>query len=326
MFIFGRELTCTYDTDSSKLLWTAFSRCLLSSADLSDKYQTVDHSFSSTQTEKSLVTVVNFDSPSKMDFLPKEILSEFPKFNGIEIKRCYTFTIIKDDFFSKDFGAIEYLYLGDNRVETIEANAFQHLPDLKWIWLARNQIRSFPYRIFKNNPEIFVIWLHANKINSITPDFFQDLDKLRHVEFQANTCVKKDFGCDSGYCSVSQSELDDGLSDCYTNCLNEVECASKSGKLDNLSPEKIERNIDVIISSRHLQTLVEQNYTVQLIKSFKNTMDSELRTLKEEMAALRNQLAEVKECNNNVTDTRMEFGEWVQKKFTEFAEKLMGKS
>jgi hypothetical protein len=108
--------------------------------------------------------------------------------------------------------------------------------------------------------------------------------------------------------------------------LNEVECASKSGKLDNLSPEKIEKNLELIISSGHVQTLVEQNYTVQLIKSFKDTMDSELRTLKEEMAALKNQLAEVKECNNNVASTRMEFGEWVQKKLIDFAEKLMGKS
>jgi hypothetical protein len=42
--------------------------------------------------------------------------------------------------------------------------------------------------------------------------------------------------------------------------LDDVECAAKSRKLDNLSSEQIEKNLDLIISSGHTEKLIEKGY------------------------------------------------------------------
>jgi hypothetical protein len=244
--------------------------------DLSESFKTVEHSFSGTPAQKSEATVVNFAFPSRIDFLPKKILNDFPQLNGIIIWNCETFTIVKNGFFTDDFGAIQYLYLDFNKIETVEANAFQHLPKLKWISLGGNQLSSLPHKIFRNNPELSAIWLYGNKINSITPDFFKNLDKLQLVSFHSNQCINKIFGCTMGLCSVSESELNSGFSSCYSNCLNDSECAAKSGKLDNLSPAEIEKNLDLIIASGHTAALIEKGYQDRLIE--KGNKDSIIET------------------------------------------------
>jgi hypothetical protein len=284
--IFGRELTCDYGTHSY-VMWPTFNQCELSSIDLSESFKTVEHSFSGTPAQKSEATVVNFASPSRIDFLPKEILDDFPQLNGIMIEDCKTFTIVKNGFFTDDFGAIQYLYLQYNKIETVEANAFQHLPKLKWIALDYNQLSSLPHQLFKKNSELIAIWLYGNKINSITPDFFKNLDKLQLVYFTSNQCINKIFGCDTGSCSVSESELDSNLSSCYSNCLNDSECAAKSGKLDNLSPAEIEEKLDLIIASGHTAALIEKGYQDLLIKrGYKDSIIETDRSLKTAFEAI----------------------------------------
>jgi hypothetical protein len=222
--------------------------------DLSAKYKSDDHSFTGTPEQKSAVTSVNFESPSNIEFLPKEIISDFPKLNGMIITSCTTLTIVRNAFFTKDFGAIEYLYLCNNKIETVEANAFQHLTKLKWIAMHDNQITSLPHQIFRNNPEIIAIFLSSNKINSITPDFSKSLNKLQYVGFGGNQCISKNFGCSSGSCSVTQAELDNGLSTCYTNCRVDIQCASKSEKLENLDREEVEK---ISKDSKDQQAIIE---------------------------------------------------------------------
>jgi Leucine-rich repeat (LRR) protein len=222
----GRELTCDYSSNSSSTLWPTFNKCTVSKVDLSETYKIEEHSFSGTSEQKSVVTVVRFYKPSQIKFLPKQMLNDFPRLNGIKIESCNTFTFVKDNLFTEDFGAIQYLDLGANEISTIEPNAFQHLPELKWINLGANLLRSLPHQIFKNNLELIVILLHYNQISTITPDFFENLNKLQFVGFGGNPCTRKDFGCASGSCSVSQEELDSGLSTCFNNFRNNIECVS----------------------------------------------------------------------------------------------------
>jgi Leucine-rich repeat (LRR) protein len=227
----------------------------------------MEHSFSGTPEQKSAASVVYFDRPSQIDFLPKQLLNDFPQLNAIAIKNCYTFKTVKEDLFTKDFGAIQYLDLAENKIETIEANAFQHLPKLKWISLWYNELSSLPHQIFKNNPELVFIWIGGNKINSITSDFFKNLYKLQFVGFGGNNqCSNKRYGCNSGSCSIAQSVLDSGFTKCFNNCLNDVVCASKSGKLDKLSPEQIEKNLNLIVSSGHAAALIEKGYSNLLVQ------------------------------------------------------------
>ncbi len=211
--------------------------------------------------------MVYFSSSPKVDFIPKEILSEFPHLNGIEIYGCKTFTTVKNGFFTKDFDVLQYVYLDYNKIHTIEPQAFQYLVKLKWISLYGNQIESLPFQIFKHNPELIYISLHGNKINSIDSSFFKNLNKLKFVRLTDNNlCVNKDFGCGSSTCSVSQADLNSGLATCYSNCLNNMDCALKSGKFDKLSSDYIKGKIDAIVSYGHLDVLIKQNYTDLLVK------------------------------------------------------------
>jgi hypothetical protein len=228
--VFGRELECRYGSTNRNALWPEFKFCEISSVDLSQEYETDKFSFTGTPSQKSAATVLSFVAPTTIDFLPKQILDNFPQLNGISITNSGddTFTIIGDNFFSKDFAAIEYLSLHRNEIESIEANAFRYFPKLKWIKLGRNPLRSLPHPIFKNNPEMIAIWLDECNIISITPDFFKNLNKLQYVQIGfGNECSDKEFGCTSGSCSVAQEELDTGLATCYKNCLGDAECSSK---------------------------------------------------------------------------------------------------
>jgi hypothetical protein len=164
-------------------MWEDFNYCQLNAVDLSETFKTVEHSFSGTAEQKSAATAVYFTSPVNIEILPKQLLNDFPRLKGIVINDSDTFTTIRNGFFAKEFGAIQHLGLWNNKIETIEAEAFQHLPKLKWIDLDSNQLHSLPHQIFKNNPDLIAISLNRNKINSITPDFFKNLNKLRYVSF-----------------------------------------------------------------------------------------------------------------------------------------------
>ncbi len=258
---------------------------------------------------KSAATVVQFLSPPQIDFLPKQIFNDFPQLNGISIVGCQSLKTVKNNLFTKDFGAIQYLDLSNNKIETIEANAFQHHPKLMWVSLAQNQIRSLPQQIFKNNPELILIFLFNNKLKSVTADFFKNLNKLQWVGSNDNQCVKKNFGCDPGSCLISQSELDSNLSTCYNSCLNDGECASKSGKLDKLSPEQIENNLDLIVASGHVTALIEKGYSSLLFergygyllcKEDSKAIKSELESVKQELADLKTILEKIKDCSDDL--------------------------
>jgi hypothetical protein len=185
--------------------------------------------------------------------------------------QSYNLPTVKNDLFSKNFNPLQYLYLHSNKIQTIEANAFQHLIKLKWIRLDSNQIESLSLQIFKNNPEITYINLQNNKINSINLKFFKNLKKLKYVGFAGtNLCISQDFDCSSSTCLVTQ-DLDNGLATCYSNCIKDMDCALRSGKIDLLNPRFVEQNIDSIVSYGHLDVLIAENYTDLLIK--KNYLD-----------------------------------------------------
>jgi Leucine-rich repeat (LRR) protein len=163
---------------------------------------------------------------------------------------------------------------------------------LKWISFGGNQIQTLPHQLFKNNPELIVVWLDRNKINSITPDIFKGLNKLQYVTLQFNNqCSQKVFGCESGSCSVNQTELNSGLSTCYANCLNDNQCAAKSGKLVNSCPTETNK--------------IEE-------------MSQELKALSKEVAELKIKLEESKD----ITDLEKKLSEIFKKEFDDFVDKL----
>jgi hypothetical protein len=281
--VYGQVLLCRYGTQTLAL-WPTHNYCELSLVDLSEKYKNSHFSFTGTPEQKS-ATNVFFNRPSKVDFLPKEILSDFPQFNSLSIHYCDTLTVLKNDLFTKDFNVIQYLHLSFNKVESIEANAFQYLTNLKWISLGENQIQSLPHQIFRNNPEIIGIFFPENKINSITPDFFKNLNKLQFVSLIKNQCTQNFFDCISVSCSVTQSELDDNLSTCFSNFLNNVDGKSSecSANLQRAISELKSLEQEVARWTLSKQSNAECNRE-------KESIDRELRALKLENADLKTKL------------------------------------
>jgi Leucine-rich repeat (LRR) protein len=96
------------------------------------------------------------------------------------------------------------------------------LQELKWIDLSWNQIESIKANIFKNNKKLEFISFYVNKIKMVHPKLFLNLNNLVEVLLASNECVNKDFG-GSG---ESLTTLNETLNTCYSNCLDNDECAA----------------------------------------------------------------------------------------------------
>lgn len=187
---FSRELQCSYKTWGDNL-WPSTHHCELRSVDLSAARSSETFSFTNTPVQKSQANVIMFyPGISSIDFIPNEILKDFPNLNDLGFS-SYNCPVIKKNLFNANFQVIEYLSLLSNKIHMIEANAFENLIKLKWIDLQANQIKTLPFKIFENNPELLHIDFAWNKIASIKPNFFDGLNKLKRVKFINNQCVDK---------------------------------------------------------------------------------------------------------------------------------------
>jgi hypothetical protein len=180
---FGRQIQCAYYT-ASLTLWPNFKSCKTpQNTDFSAKFESEKHSFSLTGSSVSKSEINTFyiegDGSQKLDFIPLDILTEFPNLNGLYITGV-NLTTLKSGLFKPDLQRIEYLFL-PGRIESIEPQAFQYLVNLKWIRLGYN-IQAFFYQFFKNNPDLIYIHFGKNKIASIHPSFFDGLNKLKLID------------------------------------------------------------------------------------------------------------------------------------------------
>ncbi len=176
-----------------------------------------------------------------------------------------------------------------------------------------NQLRSLPHQIFRNNPELIAIFFHSNQINSITPDFVKNLNKLQWVDFNENQCIDQYFECDFELCS----ELDRGLSTCYLHCLQDGECAAKSGQVstENGNPtllakkgstsEEVEKlkNESLECDAKKFEEITRklkvQENTIETLRNNLTLLvqahDSEVKSLKQKLADMKIKLQENKE-------------------------------
>jgi hypothetical protein len=215
----GRELGCRYNTWTDTLR-SSYKYCATEGIDFSAKFESEQHSFSSSSSEKIETTAFGIQYSPQVDFIPLEIFEEFPNLRGLTILDSNLSTL-KTGLFKVEFKEIEFLELHYNNIETIEPEAFQHLIKLQWIRLFRNNLRALPDRLFENNPDLIYIDLAGNKINSIVPNFFDGLEKLKLVEFKENLCIDEEIGCST--CLITQSHLKEKLQNCHNSYLSQTE-------------------------------------------------------------------------------------------------------
>jgi Leucine-rich repeat (LRR) protein len=210
----GRELECFYNTQWAVFLWPEHGRCYLESVDFSAKFEAEKHSFTGSASEKSKVKTFEIEEAKQVDFIPLEIVTEFPNLNGIVITESKVPTV-KSGLFKPAFENIEYLDLSLCNIKSIEANAFQYLIKLKYIRLYANKLSTLPDQVFGNNPGLLHIDLRQNQLSSIVPNFFDGLNKLKLVYISTNLCIEEDIGCET--CLVGQADLKSKLQKCFGN-------------------------------------------------------------------------------------------------------------
>jgi hypothetical protein len=232
---FGRQLQCEYDSHSYPLR-PSYKRCSTSQVDYSARFESEKHSFSDSSAQKSDVKAFEIWDSTQVDFIPLDILTEFPNLNGLGLCECNLPTL-KSKLFKKELQKIEFLYLGLNKIEVIEAEAFQYLVKLKWIRLTDNKLQSLPYRLFVNNPGLNYINFSSNKINSIHPSVFDGLQKLKWLNFNYNLCINDEIGCET--CQITQSELNKNLQECFENCQNDPICLNSHSAQETSEAPKV---------------------------------------------------------------------------------------
>jgi hypothetical protein len=211
----GRELRCYYGK-GAEVLWPFHEYCYTSDEDYSAKFEAEKHTFTGTPSQKSEVKAFRMYYSPKVDFIPLDILTEFPNLNGMTIDECKLPTV-KVGLFKQELQNIEFLMLIRSNVEVIEPKAFQYLIKLQWIRLWQNKLQTIPDQLFQNNPDLIYLDLEENKISSIVPNFFDGLNKFKRIDFEKNYCVDEDIECRRGNCPITQSELKEKLQGCFGN-------------------------------------------------------------------------------------------------------------
>ncbi len=201
----------------------------ITSVDLSESSERDKFTFDGTEEEQQKVTEFRFQQIPKIDYIPVKIFTEFPNLKQISIEFS-KLPIVKENLFNVEFEKIEKLSLGWNEIKTIERRAFFQLKNLVFINLISNKIESIGENIFEMNLKLEVIRLADNQIKSLNPAIFKHLNHLREVQFYSNRCASQGFYC-ADNCTIDHEELNNGLTPCYDNCIEDQECTAKSKTL-----------------------------------------------------------------------------------------------
>jgi hypothetical protein len=217
----AREVNCIYSAWVSTLFPHA-KRCITNHVDFSSYFESEKHFFSGTATQKYELKMFQINHTPKIDFIPLDILEQYPNLNGL----LFHFTkipIIKPGFFKSEFHKIEYLFLRNNDLEIVEPNALENLENLVWISIGWNKLQTLSYKLFDKNPKLNYIDLRHNKINAIQSNFFDGLNNLMMIEFAGNPCNRGgNAGCPT--CRVYQSDINKKFQTCFAACSYNTIC------------------------------------------------------------------------------------------------------
>jgi hypothetical protein len=285
---FALELGCKYQSRTFWNNWPAHKECLLNSVDLSAAHKSGRHSFSGSSSEKTEVTMVRFEGSNVVDFVPAEVIREFPKLNALAITRSNV-PVVKTGLIGREFKTLQFLSFYYSKVEAIEAGAFEELENLKNFWIMGGPLKTLQFGLFRKNLKLEFTFFGDNKISMIHPALFDDLKNLKVVYFNSNVCVSKTFDRQTG--TVSQSELKSALSTCFANCQADPECSTS----DRTTTPKIE-----ILSSTEPTTIKPKNLDSTCEAILKN-QSIEIENIFQKAAQVEGQVHENLEKSQNIS-------------------------
>ncbi len=259
----GIEIKCVYEFQSNK--------CQVHDVDLSNIFRVEYFEFSVSAEEMNKTTVIEF-LDGHVDFIPSEVVDQFPNLIELEI-RGSDVPIIKNDFFSSKFDKIKRLEIVGYRTVFIEEKAFTHLKNLEELELYVNKIKSLNFALFSNNRKLKRIDLSDNQITAIHPKLFENLNHLSFIDLGLNECIDKKFGCENCTNTIDHEELNRGLSLCYFHCFVDNECGKNLNAIANIKCEFSEGLFEI---SKDLNFKTQQCKIKELKIGTKSTAKMEL--------------------------------------------------
>lgn len=152
----------------------------------------VDSSFTSLYPESSVSSVVHSNGSAvtnlrqieaiyvqhaTVKFIPTGIKSKFPNLKAIYIGLSGVLSVNKNNL--KQFGdSLEYLYLAENSITSIDDDLFENNPNLKGIYFDSNPIRHIDTGFFTN---------------------LKKLEKIEYLSFYRVGCMDQEFKKTSGH-------------------------------------------------------------------------------------------------------------------------------
>lgn len=168
-------LKCSYEQDE----------CILKKVSLLGRSGGVE--FGGTEEEKTNVKVINIID-SELDYLPKELETEFPNAYIIKMKSVHVGEVLGKNFLESQHQKIQSLTIDSikNNVKMLSSEFFELLPEIRHVHISNSNFGAIDSDLFKNSPNVRSIEIQNNKINTIPSDVFNGINDLKSLRFQNN--------------------------------------------------------------------------------------------------------------------------------------------
>jgi Leucine-rich repeat (LRR) protein len=88
---------------------------------------------------------------------------------------------------------LQNLYLKNNKITNLKPGVFRGLANLKGLWLQGNLIQILEDRLFQDQTDLKEIFFDENQISTIEANVFPNLERVRLVSFNGNTCFNGNY-------------------------------------------------------------------------------------------------------------------------------------
>ena len=92
---------------------------------------------------------------------------------------------------------VQEVFLGDNNIMEIKANAFSNLNDCTHLYLGRNKISKIETGAFEGLNNLKYLDLRNNSLESLEPEVLDDLPRPLELDLEGNVfeCSNRSVGC-----------------------------------------------------------------------------------------------------------------------------------
>lgn len=217
----GKTFTCIYRWDLAVANY--MDTCVIMNETLSVDLENEEITF---RGEQKLITHNIIFVQSKIEFIPSQIVRQFPKVDGIKIHRS-NFHLIENSMF-KGVKGIKHLEFFDCNITEIHQNAFADLENLEVILFTKGILKNLTTDIFWNNKRLRKIGFSQNFIKIVHPTFFDGLNDIMEVNLESNVCINERF-----YIKTSTDYMKHRMSHCFDNCEKDSKCSQDLSSNDD---------------------------------------------------------------------------------------------